>query len=410
MTVDPALPSRLIDQEARYGAAARHSWDVVCARADGAYVWDIQGNRYLDCFAGGGAVSQGHNHTRIAAAMVEQCLRLGLPARNLRNDRRPPLLEKLCTLAGFERALLLSTAAEAVEAAVKAARKWGYRRRDIAPGRAEVIVFRGNAHGGGSILVSCCGHPECAEDFGPLTPGFRLVAYGDLEAVAAAAGPSTCAVLVEPIQGGPGVVVPPRGFLRGLRELCDERRILLLADEVQSGLGRTGKLFASDHEGVRPDGMVLGQGLSGGFYPVSAFLGSAELLDLLTSGSHDSDYGGNPLACAVATAALDVLVDEKLVERAAELGAYLLERLRALAGSRIKEIRGAGLWIGIELRPEAGGARAACDALRREGLLCGADGGPTLQLSPPLVITREQLDWSLDRLAAVLGGGRLAGI
>ena len=403
MTVDPALPSRLIDQEARYGAATRQPWEVICARADGAYVWDIQGNRYLDCFAGGGAVSQGHNHTRIAAAMVEQCLRLGLPARNLRNDRLPPLLEKLCTLAGFERALLLNTGAEAVEAAVRVVRKWGYRRRNIAPGRAEVIVFHGNAHGG-AALASCCGHPECAEDFGPLTPGFRLVPFGDLAAVAAAAGPATCAVLVEPIQGGPGVVMPPRGFLRGLRELCDERRILLITDEVHSGLGRTGKLFASDHEGVHPDGMVLGHSLSGGFYPVSAFLASAELMDQLTPDSHDSAYGGNPLACAVATAALDVLVDEKLVERSAELGAYLLERLRALGGAMVKEVRGVGLWTGIELRPEAGGAQAVCATLLRQGLLCGADGGPTLKLAPPLVITREQLDWALDKLATVLDG------
>jgi ornithine--oxo-acid transaminase len=402
MTVDPAVPSRLIDQESRYGAAGRRPWELVCTRADGAYVWDVQGNRYLDGFAGGGAVSQGHNHTRIAAAMVEQCLRLGLPARNLRNDRLPPLLEKLCTLAGYERALLLCTGAEAVEAALRAARKWGYRQRGIPSGQAEVIVFQGNTHGGGSTLVSCCGHPDCAEDYGPLAPGFRLVPFGDLEAVAVAAGPATCAVLVEPVQAGPGVVIPPRGFLKGLRELCDRRRILLLADETQSGLGRTGKLLACDHEGVRPDGVVLGQALSGGFYPVSAFLAAAEVLDPLTLRGHDSPFGGNPLACAVATAALDVLVDEKLVERAAELGAYLLERLRGLAGPRIREVRGAGLWAGIELRREAGSALAACDALRREGLLCGEDGGSTLVLAPPLVITREQLDWILDRLAAVL--------
>jgi ornithine--oxo-acid transaminase len=397
------MPSRLIDQETRYGAATRQPWDVVCTRADGAYVWDVQGNRYLDCFAGGGAVIQGHNHTRIAAAMVEQCLRLGLPARSLRNDRLPPLLEKLCTLAGFERALLLNSGAEAVEAALRAVRKWGYRHRDIPAGRAEVIVFQGNAHGGTTALVSCCGHPECARDFAPLTPGFRLVPFGDLAAVAAAVGPATCAVLVEPVQAGPGVAVPPRGFLRGLRELCDERRILLIADEVQSGLGRTGKLFACDHEGIRPDGVVLGYGLSGGFYPVSAFLASAEIMDLPTPAGHDSTYGGNPLACAVASAALDVLVDEKLVARAAELGAYLLERLRALAGPRVKEIRGVGLWAGIELESGAGSARALCDVLLREGLLCGADGGPTLRLAPPLVISREQLDWALDKLTTVLG-------
>jgi ornithine--oxo-acid transaminase len=402
MTVDPTLPSRLIDQEARYGAANYHSSDMVCTRADGAYVWDVQGSRYMDFHAGCGAVAQGHNHTRIAAAMVEQCLRLCLTSRAYRNDRLPPLLEKLCTLTGFSQALLMNSGSEAVETAIKAVRRWGYRHKRIRPGRAEIIAFSGNFHGRTTTLVSLSDTPEATEGFGPFTPGFRIVPYGSLAAVKAAAGPDTCGVLVEPVQGEAGVIVPPKGFLRGLRKFCDSQRIMLIADEIQSGLGRTGKLFAFEHEGIRPDGVAIGKALSGGFYPVSALLGSQELMSVFTPGSHGSTFGGNPLACAVASAALDVLVEEKLVDRAAELGAYLLEQLRAMDGNRVKEIRGIGLWAGIELRPEQGGARAACEALRQEGLLCQETREHTIRLAPPLVITREQLDWALARLKLVL--------
>jgi len=402
MTVDPTLPTRLIDQETRYGAGSDHPLEVICARADGAYVWDIHGARYLDCLSGYGAVNQGHNHTRIAAAMVEQCLRLCLTSRAFRNDRLPPLLEKLCTLSGFEQALLMNSGAEAVEAAIKAARKWGYTHKGIAPGQAEILAFSGNFHGRTTTIISFSDVPENAEGFGPFTPGFRILPFGDLAAVRAAAGPNTCAILVEPVQGQAGVVLPPKGFLRGLREICDSRRIMLIADEIQSGLGRTGKLFAFEHEGIRPDGITLGKSLSGGFYPVSALLGSRELLSGFTAGSHGSTYGGNPLACAVASAALDVLVDEKLVDRSAELGAYLLEQLRAMDSGLVKEVRGLGLWAGIELRPEAGGARRVCEALLREGLLCRETREHTLRLSPPLVITREQLDWAVAKLKLVL--------
>jgi ornithine--oxo-acid transaminase len=402
MTVDPTLPSRLIDQETRYGADNYHPLGVVCARADGAYVWDVQGNRYLDFLAGYGAVAQGHNHTRIAAAMVEQCLRLCLTSRAFRNDRLPPLLEKLFTLTGFDQALLMNSGAEAVETAIKAARKWGYQHKGIAPDRAEIIVFSGNFHGRTTTIVSFSDSPESTQGFGPFTPGFRIVPYGNLDAARAAAGPDTCAILVEPVQGEAGVILPPKGFLRGLRELCDSRRILLIADEIQCGLGRTGKLFAFEHEGIRPDGITIGKALSGGFYPVSALLGSRGLMGVFTPGTHGSTFGGNPLACAVASAALDVLVDEKLVDRSAELGAYLLEQLRAMDPGPVKEIRGLGLWAGIELRPEAGGARRFCEALLQEGLLCGETREHTLRLSPPLTITREQLDWALSKLKLVL--------
>jgi ornithine--oxo-acid transaminase len=404
MTTDPALPSRLIDQETRYGTNTYQPFDVVCTRADGVYVWDVQGNRYMDFLAGYGAVAQGHNHTRIAAAMVEQCLRLCLTSRSFRNDRMPPLLEKLCTLTDFDRALLMNSGSEAVETAIKAVRKWGCERKGIAPGQGEIIVFSGNFHGRTTTIVSFSDIPEYSQGFGPFTPGFRIVPFGDLAAVKAAVGPRTCGILVEPVQGEAGVVLPPKGFLKGLRDLCDSQRVMLITDEIQSGLGRTGKLFAFEHEGIRPDGATIGKALSGGFYPVSALLGSQELMSGFTPASHGSTFGGNPLACAVASAALDVLVDEKLVDRSAELGAYLQERLRAMDSKLIKEVRGLGLWAGIELRPEAGPARPLCEALIQEGLLCREAHSQTIRISPPLIIAREQLDWALAKLKLVLAG------
>ena len=404
MTTDPALPSRLIDQETRYGTNTYQPFDVVCTRADGVYVWDVQGNRYMDFLAGYGAVAQGHNHTRIAAAMVEQCLRLCLTSRSFRNDRMPPLLEKLCTLTDFDRALLMNSGSEAVETAIMAVRKWGYERKGIAPDQGEIIVFSGNYHGRTTTIVGFSDTPGYSHGFGPFTPGFRTLPFGNLAAVKAAVGPRTCGILVESVQGEAGVLLPPKGFLKGLRDLCDSHRIMLIADEIQSGLGRTGKLFAFEHDGIRPDGATIGKALSGGFYPVSALLGSEELMSGFTPASHGSTFGGNPLACAVASAALDVLVDEKLVDRSAELGAYLQERLRAMDSKVIKEVRGLGLWAGIELRPEAGPARPFCEALIQEGLLCREAHGQTIRISPPLIIVREQLDWALAKLKLVLAG------
>jgi ornithine--oxo-acid transaminase len=403
MTVDPTLAARLIDQENRFGAPTDHPQEVVLTRADGAYVWDVEGNRYLDFSAGGGAANQGHNHTRIAAAMVEQCLRLSLGSRHHRNDRRPPFLEKLCTLTGFDQALLLDSGAEAVEAALRAARKWGYEYKGIPNGKAEILAFSGNYHGRTTTLLSCSDATELTAGFGPFTPGFRVVRYGDLVAAKAAVSPRTCAILVEPVQGEFGVRVPPKGFLKGLRELCDTHRILLLADEIQSGLGRTGKLLACQHEGVKPDGALLGKSLSGGFYPVSAFLASEEVMGVLPPCGQGGTFGGSPLGCAVASVALDVLVEENLVDRAAELGAYFLERLRSLEGPILKEVRGLGLWADLELQTKAGGVRRFGDALRQQGLLCRETRGTTLTLTPPLVITREQLDWALEQVRVVLG-------
>jgi ornithine--oxo-acid transaminase len=381
MKVDPGLTGRLIEQEAQFGVRGGHPLDLVCTRGEGIYLWDVQGNRYMDFLGARGAVNQGHTHTRIATAMVEQCLRLPLPSRSLRHDRLPPFLEKLCKLTGFEAALLLSDGAGAVQAALQVASRWAYRVKGVETGKAEFLVFTGNLRL-------------------PFMAGLRRLPYGDLAAARAALGPHTCGILVEPVLGGE-VRVPPRGFLRGLRDLCDGEGLLLLADEVQSGLGRTGRFLAMEHEGVRPDGVVLGRSLSGGFYPVSAFLTSRSLLDLHPAGPSGGAFAGSPLACATASAALDVLVEERLADRSAELGAYFLARLRAMESPRVKEIRGLGLWAGLEVREEDPGLLVA--GLAAEGLLCEVGPEGVLELAPPLVITREQLDWALERLERVLG-------
>ncbi|MCM2255966.1 MAG: ornithine--oxo-acid transaminase [Vicinamibacteria bacterium] len=394
----------LIDQESRFGAHNYHPLDVVIERGEGVYLWDVDGKRYMDFLAAYSAVNQGHNHPRIAAALVAQAGRLALTSRAFRNDRFPPLLEKLCTLTGFDKALLMNSGAEAVETALKAMRKWGYDVKGIPYPEAEIIVFDGNFHGRTTTIVGFSTDPDSTSRFGPFTPGFKIVTYGDLEAVRAAIGPSTCAVFVEPIQGEGGVVIPPAGFLPGLRKLCDEHKILLVLDEIQSGLGRTGKLFAFEHAGIRPDGITIGKALSGGFYPVSAFLASDAVMNVFTPGIHGSTYGGNPLACAVSSTALDVLVEEKLVEHAAELGVHLKARLEALGSSKVKEVRCLGLWAGVELKPEAGGARPYCYQLKDRGLLCKDTHTHTIRLAPPLVITKEQLDWAVDQLKEVLAG------
>lgn len=383
MKIDPGLAARLIEQEKRFGAHDPRPMDVVCSRGDGVYVWDVQGNRYMDFLTAHGAVNQGHSHTRIAAAMVEQCLRLALTSRNLRNDRLPPFLEKLCTLTGFEAAMIMSCATEAMEAAHRAALGWAHRIKGIEPERTQVMVFSGGAY-----------------DRFASAPGYLSVPFGDLAAARAKAGRPTCAILVEPVQGV-GTRIPPRGFLKGLRELCDGEGLLLLIDEIHSGFGRTGKLFAFEHEGLRPDGLLLGNSLAGGFYPVSAFLTSREIMDLATPGAAASAFGGNPLACAVASAAVDVIMDERLADRSAELGAYFLARLRAIESTLIKEVRGQGLWAGIELRECS--PRPFCEALAHEGLLCEGSADKVINLSPPLIITREQLDWALEKLERVLG-------
>jgi len=392
----------LIALEERFGSHNYHPLDVVCERGEGVYLWDVEGRRYMDFLAAYSAVNQGHNHPRIADALVAQVRRLALTSRAFRNDRLPVMLEKLCTLTGFDKALPMNSGAEAVETAIKAARKWGYDVKGIPYPEAEIVVAEGNFHGRTTTIVGFSTDPDSTSRFGPFTPGFRPVRYGDADAVRAAVTPRTAAVLVEPIQGEGGVIIPPKGYLAALRRICDENRVLLVLDEIQSGLGRTGKLFAFEHEGIRPDGVTIGKALSGGFYPVSAFLARAELMDVFTPGIHGSTYGGNPLACAVAIAALDVLVEEKLVERAAELGVHLAARLSAMRSPLVRETRCLGLWAGVELVPEAGSARKYCYALKDRGLLCKDTHVNTIRLAPPLVITREELDWAVDQIEAVL--------
>jgi ornithine--oxo-acid transaminase len=394
----------LIALEERYGSHNYQPLDVVCERGEGVYLWDVEGKRYMDFLAAYSAVNQGHNHPRIAEALIAQAKKLALTSRAFRNDRLPVLLEKLCTLTGFDKALPMNSGAEAVETAIKASRKWGYDVKGIPYPEGEIVVAEGNFHGRTTTIVGFSTDPDSTSRFGPFSPGFRIVRYGDSEAVRAAITPRTCAVLVEPIQGEGGVIVPPKGYLKALRQICDESGVLLILDEIQSGLGRTGKLFAFEHEGIRPDGVTIGKALSGGFYPVSAFLARHEVMDVFTPGIHGSTYGGNPLACAVAIAALDVLVDEQLVDRAATLGTHLAARLSALRSPLVKETRCLGLWAGVELKPEAGGARKYCYALKDRGLLCKDTHVNTIRLAPPLVITKDELDWAVDQIEAVLAG------
>jgi ornithine--oxo-acid transaminase len=399
-----AKSEALIAQENQFGAHNYHPLDVVCTKGEGVFLTDVDGKRYMDFLAAYSAVNQGHNHPKIGEAMIAQIKTLALTSRAFRNDQFPPLLEKLCKLTGFEKALLMNSGAEAVETALKAMRKWGYDKKGIEYGKAEIIVADGNFHGRTTTIVGFSTDPDSTSKFGPFTPGFVIVPYGDLEAVKKAINPNTCAIFMEPIQGEGGVVIPPKGFLKGLRDLADQNNCLLVLDEIQSGLGRTGKLFAFEHEGIRPDGITIGKALSGGYYPVSAFLANDAVMDVFTPGIHGSTYGGNPLACAVASAALDVLVDEQLVAKTAELGQHFKQRLQTMKTDKVQEIRCIGLWAGVQLKPEAGGARQYCYALKDRGMLCKDTHVDTIRLAPPLVITKEQLDWAVDQLEAVLQG------
>ena len=393
------LATDLIALEDRYGAHNYHPLDVVVTRGDGVWVWDVDGKKYLDCLAAYSAVNQGHCHPRILEAMLAQARRVTLTSRAFRNDQLPLLLEQLHALTGMDMSLLMNSGAEAVETALKAARKWGETVKGIPSGQAEIVVCANNFHGRTISIVSFSTEAQYREGFGPFTPGFTIVPFGDAGALARAITPNTCAFLVEPIQGEAGIIVPPAGYLAECERICRANRVLLIADEIQSGLGRSGRLFAHQYEGVRPDGIVMGKALSGGFYPVSAFAATRELLGVFKPGDHGSTFGGNPLACAVARAALDVIVEERLADRADELGTYFIDRLRALASPVVKEVRGRGLWIGIELREAA---RPYCEALMREGLLCKETHDTVIRIAPPLVITRDQIDWAVERLARVL--------
>ena len=388
--------------EDRWNAHNYHPLDVVLTRGEGIWVEDVDGQRYMDFLAAYSAVNQGHCHPRLVQVMVEQASRLTLTSRAFRNDQLPLLARELCELTGYEMMLPMNSGAEAVETAIKVARKWGYEFKGVSDDQARIITCHGNFHGRTITIISFSPEEQYRDGFGPYTPGFELIPYGDAEALEATITPNTVAFLVEPIQGESGVVIPPEGYLRQVREICDRHDVLLITDEIQSGLGRTGTWLAANHEGVRADVVTLGKALSGGMYPVSAVLARRDVMSVFQPGDHGSTFGGSPLACAVAREALKILVEQDLCQRSTELGAYLMARLQEIESPHIKQIRGRGLWVGIVLKPESGGARRFCEALMRRGLLCKETHWNVIRLAPPLVITAEEIDWAVERLEEVL--------
>ena len=395
----------LIALEARLGAHNYQPLDVVLVRGEGVWVWDTDGKRYLDCLSAYSALNQGHCHPRILAAMVEQAARLTLTSRAFRNDQLALFYEDLAKLTRSHKILPMNSGAEAVESAIKAVRKWGYEVKGVPADQAEVIVCANNFHGRTLGIVGFSTDPDARGGFGPFAPGFRVVPFGDFDALAAAVNENTVAFLVEPIQGEAGVIIPPPGYFARARALCSERQVTLILDEIQTGLGRTGKLLAEEHEGIEADVTLIGKALSGGFYPVSAVLSNSEVLGVLQPGQHGSTFGGNPLACAVARMALKVLIDEGMIENAARQGAHFKARLEAIRSDAVREIRGRGLMLAVELKSEAGGARRYCERLRDRGLLAKDTHENTIRIAPPLPITRDQVDWACDALERVLTAG-----
>jgi ornithine--oxo-acid transaminase len=375
---------------------------VVIERAEGVWVYDVDGKRYLDCLSAYSAVNQGHVHPKILEALVEQAGKVTLTSRAFRNDQLPLLYKELSEMTGYEMSLPMNSGAEAVETALKLARKWAYRVKGVPRHRAEIIVAEGNFHGRTISIVTFSSEPSYRDDFGPFTPGFVTVPYGDADAIEKAVTPNTAAVLLEPIQGEGGVIIPPAGYLKKVAEICRKNNVLFMADEIQTGLARTGKLFACQHEDVRPDVTIVGKALSGGFYPVSAVLADKALLGLFTPGEHGSTFGGNPLGAAVARAALRVIREENLAERSAQLGEYFMEQLSEIPSPHVKEVRGRGLLIGVELKPEAGGARRFCEALQAKGILAKETHDHVIRFAPPLVIDKETIDWALPSIREVL--------
>ncbi|RDJ09535.1 ornithine--oxo-acid transaminase [Rhizobium grahamii] len=392
----------LIDTEQRLGAHNYKPLDVVLTRGEGVYVWDTDGKQYLDCLSAYSAVNQGHCHPKILAAMVEQAGKLTLTSRAFRNDQLAHLYEELAALTGSHKILPMNSGAEAVETAIKAVRKWGYEVKGVPEGKAEIIVCADNFHGRTLSIVSFSTDPDARTGFGPYTPGFRTVPFGDIDAFAAAINENTVAALIEPIQGEAGVIIPPSGYFKRVRELCTENKVTLILDEIQTGLGRTGKLLAEEHEGIEADVTLIGKALSGGFYPVSAVLSNSEVLGVLKPGQHGSTFGGNPLACAVARAALKVLTEEGMIENAEKMGDYFLEGLRSIRSNIVKDVRGRGLMMAVELVPEAGGARQYCYTLKDRGLLAKDTHENTIRLAPPLVITKSQVDWAIEQIEKTL--------
>lgn len=396
--------TELINLEDRFGAKNYKPLDVVLSKGEGIWVWDVDGNRYMDCLSAYSAVNQGHCHPKIRQAMMDQARKLTLTSRAFRNDQLALLYEELCELTDSHKMLPMNSGAEAVETVIKCARKWGYESKGVAEGQAEIIVCNDNFHGRTLSIIGFSTDDNARQNFGPFTPGFKTIPFGDAGALEKAITPNTVAFMVEPIQGEAGVIIPPKGYLKQVRQICTDNNILMILDEIQTGLGRTGKLLAEEHEGIQADLTLIGKALSGGFYPVSAVLSNDEVLGLLQPGQHGSTFGGNPLACAVARAALKVLVEENMIENAEKMGAYFLEKLKGIRHPAIKEVRGIGMMIAIELHEgTAGGARAICEALMKLGILCKETHTYTIRFAPPLVIRKENIDWALEKIAQVFG-------
>ena len=390
-----------IDLENQFGARNYLPLDVVITRGKGIWLWDVEGNKFMDCLSAYSAVNQGHCHPKIMQALVDQAAKLALTSRAFRNEQLGPFYEELCELTHSQMVLPMNSGAEAVETMIKAVRKWGYKIKGVPRDKAEIIVCENNFHGRTITLVGFSSEESYRDGFGPFTTGFKIVPFGDTEALKKAITPNTVGFLVEPIQGEGGVVIPPAGYLKQARELCDRHTMVLMLDEIQTGLGRTGKLLAVEHEGIEADVTVIGKALSGGFYPVSAVLSNREVLGTFTPGDHGSTFGGNPIACAVARQALKVIVEEHMVENAAAMGEYFMGQLKKLESPWIREVRGKGLMIGVELIPEAGGARHYCEKLMEKGLLCKETHENVIRFAPPLVIQRDEIDWALERIESV---------
>jgi ornithine--oxo-acid transaminase len=394
-----------IDLEEEYGAHNYRPLDVVLQTGQGVWVWDVEGNKYLDCLSCFSAVNQGHCHPRIRQAMIEQAQKMVLTSRAFRNDQLGPFYEEVCELTHSHKVLPMNSGAEAVETVIKAVRKWGYQVKGVPKDQAEVIVCENNFHGRTITIIGFSSEEKYRDGFGPFTPGFRIIPFGDASALEETITPNTVAFMVEPIQGEAGVIIPPLHYLREVKKICERNNVVLILDEIQTGLGRTGKLLAEEHYGVEADVTLIGKALSGGFYPISAVLSNKEVLGVLQPGEHGSTFGGNPLACAVARTALKVLMEENMIENARVMGDYFLSGLRSIDSPYVKEARGKGLLIGVELLPEAGGARRFCERLMTRGLLCKETHEDVIRFAPPLIINKEEIDWALERIDSVLTEG-----
>ena len=395
-------PQYYIGLEDKFGAHNYKPLDVVLHRGQGVWVWDVEGKKYMDCLSAYSAVNQGHCHPKIMSAMIEQSQKLTLTSRAFRNDQLGLLYQEICVLTNSHKVLPMNSGAEAVETVIKAVRKWGYKVKGVAKDRAEIIVCENNFHGRTITIVGFSTNEHSRDGFGPFTPGFKIIPFGDISALEAAITSNTVAFMVEPIQGEAGVIIPPPGFLKEAKTICEKHNIVLILDEIQTGLGRTGKLLAEQHDGIEADLTLIGKALSGGFYPISAVLSNKEVMDVLRPGEHGSTFGGNPLACAVARTALKVLIEENMIENAAVMGKYFLSKLAQIKNPYIKEVRGKGLMLAVEFNPGIGGARRYCEALMAQGLLCKETHENIIRFAPPLVITKQEIDWAMERIEKVL--------